>query len=228
MSIQLVLKAEQLEALCIIRELGNITIEKIVKGFSQLKPPPMRPRELRKALADILPDLSPDNIRSVVSQLMSIYALKRQHHLSNKELLDGLLYGFRNAKWTDEQIACWRAVEPQLDELFSLGPIATVVKTLELSFDYENVFYNSKIITDIRPIFNENASKIEGILVSYILRLYYDSADGNNKNMSIALDQTDVENLLQACERALKKAKTAKEFTQSSGIQGIVISEDDE
>ena len=46
-------------------------------------------------------------------------------------------------------------------------------------------------------------------MVSYTLRLYYNSSDGEHE-LSIALDESDIMALGSQCERAIKKAQTAQ------------------
>ncbi len=140
------------------------------------------------------------------------------------------MFGITNAdpaiRWKDEEISRWKALEPQLLKLFSISVIWTVVKAANLSYEYTNLLQNIKIINDIRPIYNENASKIEGSIISYGLRIYFDSIEGN-KSLSIAVDENDIIELQKKCDRALKKAKTAKDFMMSHDIDRTMICGED-
>ena len=212
----------------VIRDLGAETIQAIIDKLSSLDPPPIRPSDLHRALKDILPDrLYEANI--LMRQLMSLYTLRRQRGVSAKELLEGLSRSITTAepRWNDEEISRWNALEPQLQSLLSLSVVWTVVKGLDLSYDYTNLLQNAKILTDIRPVFDEDASNIQGAVVSYTLRLYFDSLEGS-KSLSIALDEKDVEKLLKVCERALKKAKTAKNFMHKHDVKRTFIPGEEE
>jgi len=223
MTIQLKLTKEQIEDLSIIRDLGAETIQKIIDKFSNLAPPPIHPSDLLPALNDILPgDL--DKMDKIFNQLMYFCIFRRQRNLNEQDLLKGLLNAITTGKprWSKEEVSQWQKLEPQLQELFSLKNIWTVVKALDLSFDYNNLLQKIKILTDIRPVFNEDASDIRGSVISYTLRLYYDSLEGS-KSLSISLDKDDIEQLLELCERALKKSETAKNFMQKSDIKATYI-----
>jgi hypothetical protein len=224
MRIHLFIKREQLQALGTIRDLGTEKIKAIVQRLSEIEPPPMRPSELQERIADLLTE-KPEAADTLIGQMLSLYTLMSERGLAADQLLEGLRYGIRVSDygWSETDISKWQEMEPQLKELFSLPAVMTVVKTLDLSFDFENLLQNSKIITDIRPVFNAKASEIHGAIVSFTLRLYYDSVGGSN-SLSIALDENDVIRLRDVCQRALDKAQTAKIFMSNSGINQTLIS----
>jgi hypothetical protein len=226
MAFRLLLQPDQLDDLSIIRDLGAEKIQSIGDAFTNLTPPAIRPSDLRRALRDVFPD-DPLKADIVLRQIMSLYTLKRQRDLSVDDLLDGLQHGIAAGPWTPEQISQWRDLQPKLRILFSLTTVQAVVKVLDLSYDYTNILQNVNILTDIRPIFNEEASIIEAAIVSFTLRLYFTSLEGS-KSLSVALDEEDVNKLLQSCKRALDKAKTSKEFMRNNGIERTLICGEEE
>lgn len=223
MPAQIVLQSEDLLDLGIIRDLGAETIQAIISKLSNLDPPPLRPADLHQALNEILPNRS-NEVQSVMRQLMCLYTIRRMNDLSAKDLLEGLLYSITTSdpSWTEDEISRWRALEPQLENLFSLQNVWTIVKTIDLAYDYTDLLQDAKILTDIRPVFNEDASGILGSIVSFTLRLSLNGREGR-KSLSITIDEKDVEKLKQICERALKKAETAKNFMCKHDIKRTFI-----
>lgn len=215
MSVQLILRKDQLDDLSTFRDLNPKTIKEIVDKLSGADPFPIKPSDLHQLLDQVMPE---DHRKTsiILRQLVSLYTLMQQRHLPPRELLEALKYGIDRAetKWKQTEINRWSKIEPYLTELLSLQAVWNVVKATDLSYDYTNLFQTAKVLTDIRPVFNEKGSSIEGAVIAYTLRLYFDSLEGK-KNLSIALDESDVRHLLQTCERALKKAKTAKRFMQN-------------
>ena len=112
----------------------------------------------------------------------------------------------------------WNQHRPLLAELLRLESVGTVVKALDISYEYANVLRYSRIMTDIRPIFDEEADVIKGAVVSFTLRMSYFNA-GESRSLSISLDATDLEILSNQCHRALKKAETAQKTTQLEGCR---------
>lgn len=223
MSVKLLLRPEQLKDLAVIRDIGPEKLMFIVEKLSVLDPPPIHPSDLQDAINEILPDRLLE-AHIVVGQLISLYSIRRTRGLSAQDVMDGISYGISTAKpgWDEEELSRWKAVESQLRDLLSLSSVWNVVKALELSYDYPNLFQNVKILTDIRPIYDEDASEIQGSIISYNLRIYYDTLSGGN-SLSIAMDEKDVRKLLKVCERALKKAETAKKFMSTHDVKRTFI-----
>ena len=84
-------------------------------------------------------------------------------------------------------------------------------KALDLSYDCDNLLQRSRVLTDIRPLFTDDAGRIEGAVVAHTLRLRYDQA-GRNEEISFSLDAADLRQLVVHCDRALLKEKTARRF----------------
>ncbi len=227
MSIGISPRKEQLRDLATLRDLRAETIQSIIDKLSSLDSA-IKPSEIKRGLDDVLPD-SPDKVSALMNLLMSLITLRRQRDLGVEEMLAGIQNGIRTSNaWSEDEISRWKKLEPQLLSFFSLATVETVVKAIDLSYDYSKLLQNMKILTDIRPIFNEDASTIQGSVVSYTLRIYFSTLEGKSESLSLALDEKDVKGLLKLCDRALKKAQTAKSFMQRSNIKGTFITGEEE
>lgn len=230
MPIQIRIRPSQLSDLSILRDIGAETIQSIIDKWNNIDPPPIRISELKRALDDVLSNRTKE-VSAILGQVMSLYTIRRQRELSAEDLLEGILYGITTAdsseRWNNEEISRWKTLEPQLRELFSLSTIWTVAKAMDLSYDHANLLQNIKIINDVRPIYDEDASNIDGAIISYNLRLYFDSIEGS-KSLTIAMDENDVKDLQKKCERALRKAKTIKNFMLTHEIKRTFICGEEE
>ena len=116
----------------------------------------------------------------------------------------------------------WRIREPELRRLLEHPRIWAIAKTLDLSYDYANLLQDARILTDVRPVFDRDATAIEAAVVSFTLRLRYDGLDGNH-SLSIALNQEDVRALGAECERATKKAGVAADLmSRRASVRTII------
>lgn len=213
---------DQLKDLALLRDTDPKLIDKIVTKLSA-SDYLITPSELRYELRQIL-DGSDEQTNALARLLLSLYTLLRQRDLEVSDLLEGLSNGIDTGKinWKDEEVKRWNSLLPKTEKLLSLESVQTVVKALDLSYDYANLYQNAKILTDIRPIFNKNADNIEGAVVSFTLRLYYDSLEGP-KSISIALDIEDIENMITNSQRAKTKAETAQDFMLNNNISKTFI-----
>lgn len=222
MSLQLRAAKHQLADLKRISELGTDRLLQVQEKLDGLEKTCLRPKELLAVVREVLQtDAEP-----LVRQLLSLHSLVRQTDLSVSKVFSGI----RSA--VEEQghevgldSATWSSVENAVEALVENQSIRLAATAMELAYDYANLLRRTKILADIRPLFNEDADQIEGAVVSYTLRLLYDSADGEHE-LSIALDQSDVKMLADQCNRALKKVATARShFAQKFDVPAIVPGE---
>lgn len=113
-----------------------------------------------------------------------------------------------------------------LNKLSSVQAIARTAKAIELSYDSDNLLQRTRILTDVRPLFTEDAQSVDGAIVAHTLRLRYDSA-GVDHELSLALDNSDLRRLIQDCERALLKEQTAQnKLCRPANVPSMIVQED--
>jgi len=226
MPLQLRLQPGQLSDLAVIRDTTPELLFDIANRFEAATPPPMRPKELHREIANVLGD-KPEQVGKILRPLLSLQAIIRQRNLTADEVVEAVGYAFENAEtpWEAEQIKKWKSVEPAFKKLL-MSPVLHLVSTaLDLMYEYANLLQNLRIVTDIRPVFSTDASRIEGSVVSHTLRLRYDSTEGDH-SLSIAMDEGDTRELERQCKRAITKAQTAKSLMVEQAKIPTVISGD--
>jgi hypothetical protein len=216
MAMQLQLAEHQIADFRVILELGSDRLKSVVDAIEVLDPLPIRPASLRAAIVEALREPG-DVADSLLRQALAFSGLMRQ--VSVDEVARSLHRAIeRDSKWSTEDLSRWEAVEPFFRRVLSTKAVRLVSKAIDLSYEYANVYQRGRIITDIRPLYNDDASSIEGAVVSFTFRLRFDSVDGNH-GLSIAMDEVDVLQLREQCDRALLKAKTALDvMIQRAGI----------
>ena len=230
MPIRFELSEDQLKYLSIIRDLGSKTILRIVAEMEKLDYRPFKPDDLREHLKRILP--KPDLADILTQQLLSLFNLVWKQGISVDELLDGLNSGIIDSecisRWNKSKIEKWESLRPALKKLFSIEALSPIVEAMELSYDSSsNLFENAKILTEIRPVFNQDASKMEGAMISYSLRLTYRNSNGV-ENLIIDLDDDDIKKLNDQCAGALNRANLIKKTMQEYGLTSTYIIGEDE
>lgn len=224
MATQLRLTRHQLSDLQKIRDVELGEIDLIIRQLKGITPTPLHPEDLRKALGAVLQSQD-ETIEALIRQMLSLHAVMGQMSLTVEETVSGLLFGIQNAdsKWDEKQIAAWKLREPKLREILSLDSVRIVAKALNLSYQYPNLLRSSRILTDIRPVFNVAATEMESAVISHSLSLHFDNVDGDN-SLTFALDEKDITFLKNQCERALLKAETARKRLEAGSEIRVVIS----
>jgi hypothetical protein len=220
---------ERLGDLALIRDLGAERIQAIVDKLAKLEPPPLRPDDVAGALAEVLDDRKQD-ANSIVSFLISFYALQRQRRISPEDVWGGLTAALKAVVgehvWSTGDIENWERLRPHVIALLSIDKVALVIKALDLEYDYQNLLRRVRILTDIRPVFNSAASEIRGAIVTFTLRLSYDSPEAEESHgLEISLDEKDIRILKDECERALAKAKSAEDYLKKSKVEAFISGE---
>ncbi len=206
---QIQLAPPQIRDLELIRDLGSDLLNNVVSAVSQLKVAPLKPNELLPHIVEVIPN-NAHAAESIMRQCVSLNGLMRQIGLSQQEIVDGIRFGVRSdSDWSEEEFTKWAEVEQPFLNLLCLDAFRVVAKAIDLAYEYANLYRKARILTDIRPLFSEDAEAIDGAVVSYTFRIRYDSVDGDHE-LSIAMDDADVRELRESCDRAIQKASTAR------------------
>jgi hypothetical protein len=152
--------------------------------------------------------------------LAALVALRHQLDFTTTGLLSALSNAIEDsasADWLAEHRAGWQDVQPLLAELLDPnGPIALCEKARILAYSYPNILTDARLLTDIRPVFDTDATSIKRMSVSFVLAIeHYENEQ--RRTTHFALDYSDLEGLLAQCSRAKVKAKTV--LTQLDGCE---------
>ncbi len=211
MAIQIQLNKSQLADLRAIRELGPEVLGAVVEHINSLETAPLAPGKLQEAILEVVKG-NEEAVNSTLRQAISLASLQRRRKLDVETVLDSIRKGLQsaNAPWDGTSLAKWDELVPAFRRLISSKNVEIAAKALDLSYDYANLLQTTRIVTDIRPVFDNEVTKIDGAVVSFTLRLTYDNAEGSH-NLSIAMNQADINTLREQCDRALKKGVLARE-----------------
>lgn len=83
---------------------------------------------------------------------------------------------------------------------------------------HHQVFSECQILTDIRPIFNENGDEAIGATIVHSLKIDFRKGE-NHHSFYVALDDTDLKTLQRQISRANIKSKTLQTILTKSGIK---------
>ena len=225
MNLQLQASRSQLQGLKRIVDLGKDKLVALMQVLSGVESTPLRPEALIQLATDVV---GADDAEPLVRQLVSIHGIKRQSGLGVDEVVRALRVAIEpQAEEHGIDVQRWIEIEETFKQLVETTSVRITTKALELSYDYANLLRRSKFITDIRPLYNEEGDHIDAAVVSYTLRLRYETSDGEHE-LSLALDDADVRELHAECLRAMTKAKAAKEFLNApTKLPNIVSGEND-
>ena len=172
-------------------------------------------------------DLTKDDLLNILEAIVSLYPLQTYYSLTLEDLASSLgeavaeLEDFPNV--TEEQK---KIFEARITTLLSIdGALYVASKVEELLFEYQHLFLGSRIITDIRPVFDPDLNKIPvGALIVHTLKLEYKQGN-EQKDFYIALDTNDVKNLREQLDISEQKAESIKLMLNQAQVSYLDVEE---
>jgi len=111
-----------------------------------------------------------------------------------------------------------------LTALMSAQSLYVAAKALDVGLEHANLWCSSRVITDLRPLFDES-DEPAAFLVSHNLRIKYHEGTESSirKEIFIAMNGRDVRQLLTVLERALKKEEALRKTAETSNLPVLEI-----
>ena len=204
-----------------ILDLELESLQKIVNRLRQLPVAPIRPEPLLDIVAGVLQSQKAI-AGSIITQAMALQVWTND--LQEPEILAGIRDALRvDFGWSEQQLEKWRHIESAVKDLLMLPVIRLAAAVMDLSNEYLNQWRGARILTDIRPIFTNDATGMDGAIVSHTFRLYFDGISGRNE-LQVVLDEGDIRLLAEQCDRAICKAKTARDIMAGDAKVPTLIS----
>ena len=93
----------------------------------------------------------------------------------------------------------------------------------DLLSEYQNIFLNSRVVTDIRPIFNIDIKQSpKGGVIVHNLNIHYRSSNtSEHQDIYFALDSDDIHILSDSLIRAIEKEKSLNSIFENTGMKKI-------
>ncbi len=196
-----------------IFKLDAAELDSVLECLDKCRPPLQSPNQLTKVVSEVVRD---EVAQILVKQLFSLNGLVGRFGTTHAEIVDGLQSFLRDPKETGDTTEWerqWQQFSDTFLRMLQCNCVRLSATANELSYDYANLLRHVRILSDIRPLFNDEATAVEAAVISHTLRLHYDSSDGEHE-LSVALDEADIAKLMKHCKRALDKSLTAKKLME--------------
>jgi hypothetical protein len=139
--------------------------------------------------------------------------------------LDALTVGLQRFGWPPDKLEKWERHKQALDRILSSEPISLISKIADLALTHDNHLHEAKILTEMRPVFDDSRGKIRAFIVYNELMLFYHDSD-KERALTISLSIEDLEALKAGVDNALKKTQIAREFADNAiGTETVVYSD---
>lgn len=207
-----------LTAICRLGASKLNAVADALRGISTI-----RRSELRRIIVEVAGEELAVRVRRVLTGLS--FAI-RTRDLPPGDLLQAIELALSSEGLKEEDLLLWHECRPILETLVSLPAVVLTTKARDLAEDFERALTNARLLTDIRPVYND-FDDVVGAEVIQTLRIeYYSRANSNTGTISFALDLEDIKKLQNACARAITKAELATRLLRTQlGEEVIVLGE---
>lgn len=205
------LSASQKEELTTLIRPGPQRLNEAASNIEQRKPT-VKQSEFRKAMIEAFG--SSQVADAAIRALPGLAIAIRSVDITENRFFEMIGGSFQGE--ADEVLRLWHECRPIIQRIVSSLFIIIYSKSRDLAFDFEHMYARSRILTDVRPVFDDSKNEISAFNVIQTLRLDYFSYNGAQTNIFIALDMKDIVQLRTACEDAIKKANVVKNLIENN------------
>jgi len=174
------------------------------------------------AAVEKVPTLGRDDATAIVTTLYSLYNYRAGTETPLKEFVPVMVVAMQAsgndslALSEDEK----SAFSEKLTRLLGVGSLEIASKVEQLKSDYGSIFYDAKILTDLRPVFADPAASPIGVAITYTLKIICHDG-GEHKELYFALDADDLKKLKKIIERADVKTSSLKALIQTASLKDL-------
>ena len=195
------------------RDLSETAFSEMLEALEQVEPT-LLTIDLANAITDKVNDISTDDLEEIFDLVSSFFAGSASLALDYKEFIDGIV----NAEAEDSPKAEQSNLKSRLRRLMKSKTLMVTAKALNVMTDYPNVFAGARILTEIRPVFDQDASIAPpAAVIMHLLKIHFYTA-GGREEFYVALDGDDLKRLKEVTIRALAKSETLKPIVKNANM----------
>jgi hypothetical protein len=194
------------ESVKLLITMNNELVDKI-HCFLLKSIPWIKSDELIESLSQETKDenIEKSEISGIIDLLTSLLRTADEYDISTDQLINSVYESVTESEAFSE-LQDKKVLQERLVKLIdSRSPLKTIAKSYSLMTEYEHLFIRSRILTDIRPVFDNDLSKgpVSAVVV-HTLKLEY-VHEGEQKNFYVSLDDNDIKQLQIQLNRTTEK-----------------------
>lgn len=211
-----------------IRGLEEDQVRELVSALKD-EPPMLNRADLQQRVGQkVSPDLS-SNLDEIMETLISLYALRDSMGLALPDFVEAVT-GMVDESGTEELEFAREEererFEATLVQLLGLDSLSIAARAADILYERERTVHGiPRVFTDIRPIFGADPeAKLRGAVIVHTLKISYHERE-QIRELFVALDAENVNELIDVLQRANSKAETLKRFLDDTGVQYIDVTQ---
>jgi hypothetical protein len=166
-----------------------------------------------------------DEYRHFIRNCLSLRHYSEKSDETSENTLLMLRNGLSIKGWPETDLKSWDSYALEIGNILKSDSIYIISKIADLALTHENHLHSSRIISEMRPVFDKSYENIKAFIVYNDLMLsYHDNEE--EKALTISLTLEDLESLKDSVDRALKKTEIAVNFgNKNTGAETVLYSD---
>lgn len=154
--------------------------------------------------------------------LVSMFGRMQSEYASATEFVNSLIEYLRTSYvdyFPDDSLD---RLADLLIRLLSIEKLKLGQNAQSLHTEFERLFADARIMTDVRPLFSEDPkAPPRAAVLAHTLRIDFSSSSSPDGQLYFALDDSDLDGLLEQVKRAKEKSQTLKALLKQTNILEI-------
>ena len=174
-----------------------------------------------KALAKKVQPIEGELQDKILKMFLSVGSLVK--YLESENQKNEFVSDISNLALEDKLIENEVSFKERMSFLIDSKQIYYASKAKDLTSGHGNVFLESKILTDIRPVFgiDVDSSPIAGMVFHHLHLHFRADHEAPHKDLYLTLDSNDLTSLKEAIERAEKKEYSLQSVFKNTGMTNL-------
>jgi len=204
--------------------LSGETIQKMITALRKLDPT-LDISDLATRIATEI-SLVPDETEDIFHMLLTLYVVRSTQGYSLVEFVDALCSAIESLDQPEFKPidTDWSRFKKDLADILSLDQsLGLSAKAVEVQQEYQHIFCNARILTDLRPVFKDEVADVPlAAVIVHLLRISYHKGE-LSEQLYVAMDRKDLEDLQKLIQRALTKQGSLRALADKSGLRCLDI-----
>jgi hypothetical protein len=168
-----------------------------------------------------VPNLSAEDAQQLKDSLDVMYAVRAYHDVPLDQFVSDISEAMKINKELDATTES--SFRQRVTKLLDLAPLRVSAKAAMLHAEHEHSFCTTRILTDIRPIYDDGAKgPPSGAIITHTLKLSFHEGDsGDLREIYVAMGSDDISELRTVLDRALDKAIGLRKVLEAAQVRYI-------
>lgn len=198
-------------------ELDDESVRELILALGEVSPV-LSSIGLSSKVASKVDTIPRSDVDDIVAVLLPLYLLRERHEVSTPAMAEDVCQALDRSDEEELRLLGEERehFKSRLIEFLDVDSVRVGAKGLEMLFENQRSFLDARIVTEVRPIFGSDPEEAPaGALIVHMLKIVY-REEGQDKELFVALDTTDVGVLRNALDRADAKAESLKNFLEAA------------